>query len=102
MRLGAIPENPVEWAAQAAGLVPTPVIDTLVALLLARAVMVGTQVGVFEALAAGPLVADEIAPVAAGWRRRRRRSCSTASPAPATCATGRAAMPLPRSPANGC
>jgi SAM-dependent methyltransferase len=61
MRLGAIAENPIEWAAQAAGLVPTPVIDTLVALLLARAVIVGTQVGVFEALAAGPLPADEIA-----------------------------------------
>lgn len=40
---------------------PTPLADTMVALLLARAVMAGTSLGVFDALASGPLTAGEVA-----------------------------------------
>lgn len=61
MKLGAKAENPLDQLALAAGLVPTPLLDTMVALLLARGVMVGVKLGVFEALAAGPLPACEVA-----------------------------------------
>jgi predicted O-methyltransferase YrrM len=61
MKLGTVAENPLEWALLRTGLVPTPLLDTIIALLLARAVMVGTKLGVFEALAAGPLPAEKIA-----------------------------------------
>ena len=61
MKLGAIPENPLDLAALATGLAPTPLLDTLVALLLARSVMVGVRLGVFEALADGPHTAAEVA-----------------------------------------
>jgi ubiquinone/menaquinone biosynthesis C-methylase UbiE len=61
MKLGTIAQNPLEWGVLQAGLVPTPLLDTIVALLLARAVMVGTRVGVFEALTSGPLAPEEVA-----------------------------------------
>lgn len=61
MRLGAIPENPIERAVLAAGVVPTPIFDTILALLLARAVMVGVKLGIFEALADAPCTAGEVA-----------------------------------------
>jgi SAM-dependent methyltransferase len=61
MKLSAVPENPLEWLARAAGAVPTPILDTLIALLLARSVMVATRLDIFEALAGGPLLPDEVA-----------------------------------------
>lgn len=61
MRLGAIPQNFKESIALAAGLVPTPLIDTLVALLLAKTIMAATAVGIFQALEGEPLTSDEIA-----------------------------------------
>lgn len=61
MKLGAIPENPLDLAALATGLAPTPLLDTIIALLLARSVMVGVRLGFFEALAGGPLTAGEVA-----------------------------------------
>ncbi|HEX4962864.1 MAG TPA: class I SAM-dependent methyltransferase [Thermoanaerobaculia bacterium] len=61
MKLGGIPQNPVEWLAAKLGLLPQPLLDTHVALLLARAVLEGTRLGVFDALEAGPLTADELA-----------------------------------------
>ncbi len=60
MRFGTIAENPLEWAALAAGLVPTPLLDTYAA-AFGRAVMVATKLGLFEALAPGPLTATEVA-----------------------------------------
>ncbi len=53
MKTGTVPENLAERAVMALGLVPTPFLDTHPALLLARAVMVATKVGVFETLAGG-------------------------------------------------
>jgi SAM-dependent methyltransferase len=61
MRLGAIPQNIQETIALAAGRVPTPLMDTLVALLLAKTVMAGAAVGIFQMLDAGPLRIDELA-----------------------------------------
>ncbi len=61
MKLSAVPENALEWLARAAGAVPTPILDTLIALLLARSVMVATRLDIFEALAGGPLPPDEVA-----------------------------------------
>jgi hypothetical protein len=51
MRLDAVPENLLERIALQAGVVPTPLGDTIVAMTLARAIMVATKLGVFEALA---------------------------------------------------
>ena len=61
MRLGPIPESPLERILLAAGLVPVPLADTLGALLLARTVMTATKLGLFEALADGPLTAGQVA-----------------------------------------
>src|ERR1700704_3390471 len=61
MKLAGRPQNPVQWLAKKLGLMPPPLLDPHIAMLLARAVMEGTRLGVFEALAAGPLAADEVA-----------------------------------------
>jgi len=61
MRLGAIPQNFKESIALATGRVPTPLMDTLVALLLAKTIVAATAVGIFQALEGEPLTADEIA-----------------------------------------
>ncbi len=61
MRLGAIPETPLEWLGLRLGRVPTPLIDTHLAFAFARTVMVAVQVGVFEALAEGPASPEEVA-----------------------------------------
>lgn len=61
MKLGVIPENLLERLLLAIKLVPTPIFDTQVAFMLARTVMAGTKLGIFEALAAEPLSAVEVA-----------------------------------------
>ncbi len=53
MKIGAVPENLLERLVLAMGPVPTPFLDTHPTLLLARAVMVATKHGLFEALAGG-------------------------------------------------
>src|SRR6185312_393659 len=61
MRLGAIPHGVVERIAFALGLVPTPLLDTIIALLLARTVMVATRLGVFETMAGQSRRVEEVA-----------------------------------------
>lgn len=61
MRYGASPEGWLETLAFAAGKVPLPALDALVALVKTRAIMAGVKLGVFEALAAGPLPAPAVA-----------------------------------------
>jgi SAM-dependent methyltransferase len=61
MRVGAIPETLLERIATLAGLAPTPVVDTLHAVIVARAVVVATRLGVFDALADGPDAALAVA-----------------------------------------
>ena len=61
MKTGTVPEGLAERAVLAMGLVPTPFLDTHPALLLARAVMVATRHGLFEALAAKDRSARDLA-----------------------------------------
>jgi SAM-dependent methyltransferase len=61
MKLGVIPENLLERLLMAINIVPTPIFDTQVAFMLARTIMVGTKLGIFEALARKSLTATEIA-----------------------------------------
>lgn len=61
MRLGTIAESPLERILLAAGVIPTPMFDTIAALILARTVMAATKFGVFDALADGPLSAEQVA-----------------------------------------
>ena len=61
MRLAPVPENPVERIVARLNLAPRPLVDTQIAYTLARLVMVGTKLGVFEALKDGPLTAAAVA-----------------------------------------
>lgn len=61
VKIGVIPENPLEAAALFAGVIPTPLAQTIIGMWLARTIMVGVKVGVFEALQGGPLTAPEVA-----------------------------------------
>jgi SAM-dependent methyltransferase len=60
MRYGVIADNPVERIGLASGLIPTPMFEPYGA-AFGRALMVATKVGVFDALADGPLTASEVA-----------------------------------------
>jgi hypothetical protein len=61
VKIGIIPENLVERLALALGLIPAPAIEAWFSFMLARVIMAGTKLGVFEALAAGPLTCYEVA-----------------------------------------
>jgi SAM-dependent methyltransferase len=61
MRLGPVAENPIEWLIARLNVAPRPLLETQMAFTLARLVMVGTQVGVFDALVGGPATAVEVA-----------------------------------------
>ncbi len=61
MKLGMLPDGPMEAVAIALGLVPVPLGQTLPTLLMARSLMSATRFGLFEALADGPLPAAEVA-----------------------------------------
>lgn len=61
MKLSALPENLRECVALACGMVPTPLMDTLVGLLLAKTIIAATTIGIFDALETEPLTATEIA-----------------------------------------
>jgi SAM-dependent methyltransferase len=61
MRIGAVPENPIEWAVTRFNVAPRPLLDTQMAFTLARLIMVATKVGVFEALAGGSATATTVA-----------------------------------------
>src|SRR5260370_7943946 len=61
MRLNTHPENLFERIALRAGVVPTPLGDTIVAMTLARTIMVATKLGIFEVLAKAEYTAQEMA-----------------------------------------
>ena len=61
MKIGAIPESVLEWLALKLELAPRALIDTHAAMLLARTVMAGAELGVFDVLVAGPLTPEEAA-----------------------------------------
>jgi SAM-dependent methyltransferase len=61
MKLTVSPENPLERLVLALGIPPITLMDTHVSFMRARAIMVGTKLGLFDALAAGPLGAAAVA-----------------------------------------
>jgi 2-polyprenyl-3-methyl-5-hydroxy-6-metoxy-1,4-benzoquinol methylase len=61
MKLGGIAQNLIERIGKVLGLLPEPLLDTHIAMLLARTIMEGTRLGVFEALKDAPLPAEEVA-----------------------------------------
>jgi SAM-dependent methyltransferase len=61
MRLGPVAENPVEWLIARLNMGPRPLLETQMAYTLARLIMVGTKVGVFEALADGKATSADVA-----------------------------------------
>lgn len=61
MKLTVAAENPIERVALALGLPPVTLMETHISFLRARAIMVGTKLGVFDAVAARPLAASEVA-----------------------------------------
>lgn len=61
MRFGAVPENPVERLIARLNLAPQPLVETQMAYTLARLIMVGTKLGVFDAIAEGPATPAEVA-----------------------------------------
>ncbi len=61
MRVGIIPTNPIERVALGRNLVPEPIVTTQVAYTMARAIMAGVDVGIFEVLVGGPMKSSEIA-----------------------------------------
>ncbi len=61
MKIGPVPESLADRVALLLRLGPRPLLETHAALLVARAVMVATRLGVFEALAASPLTSAEVA-----------------------------------------
>jgi SAM-dependent methyltransferase len=61
MQVGARPEGPLEWIVQKLDLVPVPLADTHVAFVAARAIMAGTSLGIFDAIADGAESVDAIA-----------------------------------------
>ncbi|MGA7303330.1 MAG: class I SAM-dependent methyltransferase [Rhodothermales bacterium] len=61
MRLDLVSESLLERFLHTIGLVPDPLVHTLVALLMSRSIMAGVRLGVFEALADGALTDGEVA-----------------------------------------
>jgi SAM-dependent methyltransferase len=69
MKLAGFPQSPSEGAAAVLGLLPRPLLETQIAMLLARTIMEGTRLGVFEALRDEALSAAEIAARCGGQPR---------------------------------
>lgn len=61
MKIGAIAESALEWLALKLDLAPRALADTHAAMLLARTVMAGAELKLFDALSAGPLTAEQTA-----------------------------------------
>jgi 2-polyprenyl-3-methyl-5-hydroxy-6-metoxy-1,4-benzoquinol methylase len=61
MRIGVVPENILERVVLASGVAPIPLAESWFTFHLANAIMVGVKLGVYEALADGPLDAAGVA-----------------------------------------
>lgn len=72
MRYGVAASNPAEWAILAAGLAPRAMIEGY-APAFARALVLATELGAFEALADGPRRADEVAATCGTDERATRK-----------------------------
>ncbi|HEX5259754.1 MAG TPA: class I SAM-dependent methyltransferase [Sphingomicrobium sp.] len=63
MKIGSIPQSLIEWVGLKLELAPRALVDTHIAMLLARTVMAGAELRLFDALARAPLTAEEAAAV---------------------------------------
>jgi SAM-dependent methyltransferase len=72
MKVGAIPQSLVDWLALELELAPRSLIDTHASMLLARTIMAGAELKVFDAIAPRPLTPEETA-----------RACGSDEPATA-------------------
>lgn len=61
MRIGGIAENPAESIVGRLNLAPQPLLETQMAFTMARLIMSGTQLGIFEALKDGPRTSAQVA-----------------------------------------
>jgi len=61
VRVGLIPEGPLERVIARLKVAPQPLVETQMAYTLARVIMAGADLGVFEALKEGPATAAEVA-----------------------------------------
>ncbi len=61
MRIGVVPENILERLVLASGVAPVPLAESWFTFHLANAIMIGVKLGVYEALADGPLDAAQVA-----------------------------------------
>jgi hypothetical protein len=61
MKLTVAAENPIELLVLALGIPPVVLMDTHMSFVRARAIMVGTKLGVFDAVAGGGLSAADVA-----------------------------------------
>ena len=61
MRFGAKADNPLEALIARLNLAPRPLVETQMAFTLARLIMVGTKLGVFDAVAGGATTPDQVA-----------------------------------------
>ncbi len=61
MRLGAIAENIIEWLALKSNAAPEPLFETQIAFSMARSIMAGVKLGLFEAASDGARSAADIA-----------------------------------------
>jgi SAM-dependent methyltransferase len=61
MRFGLKADNPAEWLVAPLNVAPRPLIETQMAYTLARVIMAGAELGVFDTLAGGPASAAEVA-----------------------------------------
>jgi SAM-dependent methyltransferase len=61
MKIGAVPQSVLEWLALRLERAPRALVDTHAAMLLARTIMAGAELKLFDALAARPLTAEETA-----------------------------------------
>lgn len=61
VRIGAIAENPMEALVARLNIAPRPLLETQMAYTLARVVMAGVKLGIFDCLAGGEASAEEVA-----------------------------------------
>ncbi len=61
MRLDIVPENPAEWAAAKAGMLPGSVVKVVWGFSMARTLVAAVELGVFEALLDGPATPGALA-----------------------------------------
>src|SRR5689334_10494357 len=61
VRIGAIPENPLEAVVARLNIAPRPMLETQMAYTLARVIMAGVKLGVFDALKDGDATAEQVA-----------------------------------------